>query len=388
MFLLRKLLVAQIKIQSSESSLGLSFKFISELLGFFKKCVLPFAFCFGVLFFYETVAFADSLSFSRNARTFEAQQSTLLIKSLAFSCLTLNSISDGIPCNPAMTPKATKGSLKATGLISNGYSNLARTRRLLSGEVDPALINELFSDQPVLQAESNVDVMFTSKYLNAKLSPLSYKFFSVVRNQANPDVDLFAVEEQDLTLQTGYSIDQLDLGVEFKKTDWKFIRQRVKLLALTTQQGSDSIKPKNQSAYFIQPAANYNFDFSWSPKMAAKIVNLGQLDKTYDEFPHPVEVQLGVGISPPVTYGKLELMLDYKSLNYEEKDFEKLHLGVLYKYGAMDIGLGLDNNGASAGVFYGLEQINSGILFSTTKLPWKDNDYYSQTVYVQIGWQL
>lgn len=330
----------------------------------------------------------DSLSFSRNARTFETQHGSLIVKSLAFACLGLNDVADGLPCNPAMTSKATKGNLKAEGLISNGYNNLAKAKKLLSGDVDQAVVNDLFSDQRVIQVESFADVMFTSKFMNSRFTPFSYKFFSVVRNDANPDVELFAVDEQDLTIQSGFSFGDFDIGVELKKTDFKFIRQRFKLLALSTQQGVDAIKPKKQSALFIQPAATYNLPFDWSPRVVLQIVNMGVVDEKYDEFRHPVEAQFGLGISPPVPYGKLDLLLDYKSLNYEEKADEKIHLGALYKYGVMNLGFGLDANGASLGVYYGLEQINAGILFSTTQLPWREEDYYAQTVYLQVGWQL
>lgn len=329
-----------------------------------------------------------SLAFSRNARTFETQHASLLVKSLAFACLGLQEVADSLPCNPAMTSKATKGSLKAAGLISNGYSNLAKTRRLLSGNIDQPLIDDLFSDQRVLQVESSANVMFTSQYINSRYTPVSYKFFSVIRNDANPDVELFAVEEEDLAIQTGFSYGDFDFGIELKKTDWKFIRQRFKLLSLGTQQGRDAIKPKKQTGYFIQPAINYNIPLSWSPRIAIQVVNVGTVDEKYEEFKHPTEMQFGFGITPPVPYGKLDILLDYKSLNYEEKAADKIHLGALYKYGAMNLGFGLDSNGGSIGVFYGLEQINAGILFSTTQLPWREDDYFAQTVYVQVGWQL
>ncbi len=54
----------------------------------------------------------------------------------------------------------------------------------------------------------------------------------------------------------------------------------------------------------------------------------------------------------------------------------------------MNLSFGLDNNGVSLGIFYGLEQVHSGILFSTTQLPWKEDDYFAQTVYLQAGWKL
>lgn len=331
---------------------------------------------------------ASELAFSRNARTFESQHETLLVKALAYSCLAAEDIPDGILCNPAMTSKTTQGKLKAEGLISNGYSNLSKTKRLLSGEVDQGLIDDLFTNQPVLQAESFLDVMFTSKYINARYSPLDYKFFSVIRNDANPDVELFAVEQEDLTAQTGYSYEEFDFGLEVKTTQWKFIRQRFKLLSLATQQGMDAIKPKKQRTTFFQPGVNYNINWFLPIRLSAKIVNIGFIDEEYDEFKHPTESQFGLGFSIPVKYGKLDLLFDYKSLNYEESEGGKLHSGLLYKYGAMNLGFGLDSDGISAGVFYGLEQINSGIMFSTTKIPWRNDDFYSETVYVQVGWQL
>jgi hypothetical protein len=63
-------------------------------------------------------------------------------------------------------------------------------------------------------------------------------------------------------------------------------------------------------------------------------------------------------------------------------------MGLLFSYGAMNLGFGLDNRGSSFGVFYVLEKINAGILYSTSQVPWNQTDYYAQTVYLQAGWQL
>lgn len=344
---------------------------------------------FLLFFFVSCFARASDLAFSENARTFESQHATLLVKSLAFACLGLFEVADGVPCNPAMTSKATKGSLKAQGLLSNGYSTLSTTRQLLNGTPDQNLVNDLFNDQRVLQAESQIDISFTSKYINSSYSPFTTRYFSVVRNDADPDVDLFAVQEQIFLLQSGVSLGDFDFGVEFRQSTWKFIKQRFELLSLATPEGMAALQPQTQTAYFVQPAMNYNIPNFWDARVSAYLVNLGYVNQHYDNFNHPVELQMGFAISPPVWYGKLDLLVDYKSLSYEETDAgEKIHFGALYRYGAMNLAFGLDNNGVSTGIFYGLEQINAGILFSTTKLPWKEDDYYAQTVYVQVGWQL
>jgi len=334
------------------------------------------------------MSYADTLSFSMNARTFETQHQSLLVKSLAYSCLSLEYIPDSLPCNPAMTSRNRKAGLKGEGLISNGYSNIDKTRRLLSSNIDQQLINDLFTNEPVVQLETSIDVMFTSQFLNSKYSPFTHKYFAVLRNKANPDVEMYAIDEQSLILQTGYSFGDIDIGLAVKKNDWKFIKQRFKILDLSTPSGQSLLKPKTQSAIFIEPAINYRFKSLWSPRLSAQVVNSGYLSEQYDEFEHPVELQFGFGLSPEIAIGRLDLLVDYKSLNSNESDQKKIHIGGLYNYGAMTLATGVDDYGMSLGVFYGLEQINAGILFSTTKLPWRQDDYYSQTVYLQLGWQL
>ena len=94
---------------------------------------------------------ADNLSFTRNARTFETQQASLVAKSMAFACLAMPVLPDGLPCNPAFTPLRETPKFGIEGLISNGYSTLEKMRQLLAGTVNQDLINSLFSGQNVLQ---------------------------------------------------------------------------------------------------------------------------------------------------------------------------------------------------------------------------------------------
>ena len=139
------------------------------------------------------------LAFSRNARTFETQHSTLVMKGLAHSCLTIAVIPDGLPCNPAMTPLNQKPNLGVEALLSNGYSSLENVKKLLDSKVTQELADTLFGKGKVNQIETNVDINFQSKYLNAQYTPvtikgfLSYRFvrkttwLSVPRNPPNGD---------------------------------------------------------------------------------------------------------------------------------------------------------------------------------------------------------
>lgn len=331
----------------------------------------------------------SDLAYSRNARSFETLQSSLLVKGMAHACLSMTLIPDSLPCQPAYTPFTKKSMLGMEVLLSNGYANLTNVQKLLDGRVSQDLVDTLFSNGQILQIEANADILFRSRYLNGRFTPATVKGFSVVRNEANPDVEIFAVEEKGFTFQSGAEIfENLYAGAQVRILSRKFIRQRFKLVELGTPAGKDLLKPKEQSATYFEPGLSYIFPVPWRPRFSLLVANLGSVSQEFQEFSVPVDPQLGFGISPPVYWGDLDLSLEYRSLSYEESDLEKLHLGSLYRFGSMSLTSGIDANGLSAGVFYALDQINSGIIFSTTRFVKADTEFFTQTVYVQLGWQI
>jgi hypothetical protein len=341
------------------------------------------------LFALKAHADPSSLSFSRNARTFETQHSTLVTKGLANSCLTVPIIPDGLPCNPAMTPLNPKASLGAEIQLSNGYSGLDNVRKLLDGKITQELVDTLFSEGKIIQIEANADVSFHSKYLNGLYTPISVKGFSIVRNEANPDVDLYAIEEKGFTFQSGYeALPDFYIGAQIRAFDRKFIKQRFKLAVLGTDAGKDLLKPKEQTVTFIEPGLTYFFGKEWKPRVSLFVANTGFISEKFDELDEPVETQFGFGISPPVTWGEFDLSLEYRSMTYEETAVKKIRFGALYHFGSMYLSGGIDSNGISGGVFYSLDKINAGIVYSTTQLINQQENFYTQTVYVQLGWQI
>lgn len=338
---------------------------------------------------FTQAANSQSLAFSRNARTFELQHTTLMMKGLANSCLTIIDMPDGLPCAASMTPLNTKSSLGAEFQLSNGYSSLQYVQKLLSNNRDQELFDSLFTQGKVVQVEVNADLNFRSKYLSGQYSPVSVKGFSAVRNEADPDVDFFAIEESGFTFQSGYEVfNNLFAGVQVRALQRKFVKQRFKLVSLGTQAGQDLLKPKEQTVTYIDPSLSYFFNMAWKPRLTFMVVNSGSVSEKFDELKEPVDTQLGIGISPPIYWGDMDLTLEYRSMTYEEDDVKKLRVGALYHFGSMYLTGGVDSNGVSGGVFYSLDKINSGIVYSTTQGVQQEESFYTQTVYVQLGWQL
>jgi hypothetical protein len=332
---------------------------------------------------------ASGLAFSRNARTFETQDSSLVTKGLAHACLALIDIPDSLPCNPAAVPFAPKSSLGLELLLSNGYAAIEQINSLFGGGMSQQQIDNMFAQGKVTQIEASADIIFKSKYLNGKFTPKTMKGFSVVRNEANPDVELYAVEEQGFTFQSGMKFTEgFYGGLQARFLGRKFVRQNFKLLVLGTPAGQDLLKPKEQTVAYLEPGLTYIFKHPWKPRVSALVANVGNVSQNYDEFPVPVEAQFGFAVSPPLHWGELDFTLDYRSMNYEEETMlERLRVGALYHFGSMYLNGGLDANGVSGGVYYSVEKFNAGILYSTTKF-FIEDEYYTQTVYVQLGWQI
>ncbi len=331
----------------------------------------------------------NELYLSQNARTFDMQQSSLMIKGMAHACLTSAHIRDSLPCNPSLLPLTAKPRLGVQGSLSNGYATLDKMRKLINGELSDATITELFAKERVLQIEGNGEIDFISPFFAARYTPINIKYFSVIRNEANPDVELSAVEEKNFEIQAAYPLlKNLYLGIAAKSTDRRFVIQRFQLVDLGTDVGKSAIKPKKQQSYLFTPAATLMLPGQWKPRVALQIANIGSHSGNTSALAEPIDIQGGMGITLPFGWTEVDVSLDYRSLTYSENWEEKFHLGSMLRFGAMSLVGGVDFYGLSGGVFYGLEQINAGILFSTTQAPWNSNDYYANTVYLQIGWQI
>ncbi len=328
-------------------------------------------------------------TFSRNPRTFETVHAGLVTKGVAYACLNLYQIPDGLVCNPALSNTVSKSSLGTQVLISNGASAFSNIAEIVDGKVDQGTIDTIFSDGKIIQAETNVDIFFKSKIISGRYTPYSLRALSVVRNEANPDVELSAVEEKGFTFQSSYEFFQnFYAGLQVRILNRKFVIQQFKLISLATQDGEGLIAPKTQDVTYVEPGFHYVLSLPWKPRFSAFVANTGSYSKKYDEIKTPEELQVGIAISPPVFWSELDIMLDYKSLSYQESDFEKLRLGSVLRFGSMNVFGGIDTNGVSGGVFFALEKINSGVFYSTTKLTNGNEKYFTQTVYVEFGWQI
>lgn len=364
------------------SKINFSFLFLffpATVSWFFSDCV------------YAVSSTSSKLSFTQNARTLETGYSNLIEKSLANACLSIVDSPDSLPCNPATIPLINKPDFGAEALVSNGFEALKNTQLLLSGNLNQEVADTLFKKNSEIQIEGNGDVHFRSPYLAGRYVPLTVKGFTIVRNEANPEVEIQAMQESGFTFQTGTKLfGNLYGGIQTRFLSRKYINQQFKLVDLATQDGANLLTPQQQNITYIEPGLYLPFEsYLWSPRISFFVANLGFVTPYDPTLNQPPEAQLSFAVTPPMRWGRLDLDLDIKRLSiYDTQPTDMLHFGALYHFGSLYLSGGLDHFGASSGIFYTLEKINAGILYSTTKTTTTEESFYTQTVYVQIGWQI
>lgn len=332
-------------------------------------------------------AIASSLAFSRNARTYNTIQSSLVEKGLAHACLAVPSLPDDLPCAPSLTPFNHKPLLTAQAMASNGYKTLDQVRKITQNDGSEELINSMFSGSPVVQIEANTQLTLVSHFLNAQYTPITAKGFAVLRNEADPDAELSATYGSGFSFQSGAEVMKgFYVGLQTRFISRHYVIQRFKLTDLGTTQGKDLLKPKIRNATYIEPAVTWAPAVPWRPVMTVMVANLGLQSPITEGLPDPVEPQVGAALSPPVPFGTLTLAIDYRSLGYDESAMGKFHFGALYRFGAMYLTGGLDSDGLSGGIYYSIEHLNAGILYTTTATTQTGD--YTNTAYAELGWQI
>jgi len=305
---------------------------------------------------------------------------------MAFSCLAMADVADDIPCQPALLRHEKKSKFMANGLISNGYQSLSKARRLLANDLDSDFMNSLFSEDKIIEVETNPSLMFTSPYLSGKYLLYGLQFSSTQRNQANPEIQMFATDSKLFILQSAYSLNSyIDIGLQLRSQTDNIVKKTFRLVDLGTDNGKNLLKPQTYSRVFAEPGFAVTLNNWRFSVLGAGLIVSGD---TKGDFEDTAEAQAGVGYSTTVGDGLLDLYVDYKSLTYLEKPEEKFHSGLRYRYGALSLLGGLDYFGVSGGVLFSIEKLYSGIIYSTSQVPWRPSEEYAQTTYIELGWQL
>lgn len=359
--------------------------------------------------FVASGSLAQNVSTIRNPRTFNLNFAGLSYKALGFSCLTMTDVADDLLCQPAFLPLEKKSRFSANGYISNGYDSLAKGRRILANDLDSDFIASLFRENRVIEVELSPSMLFSSQVFAGKYMLYGFQYYSTQRNQADPILNVFAADSKAWQFQWGKEYGNwFYYGVQLRTSEDTVIKKAFRLVDTGTDAGKNLLKPRKGRRVYLEPgigfighsgssASEKGSDSAmgmqgsqWKISLfgANLMVNEYIEDNAENFYEDKPELQVGASYSTEMFYGLWDLMLDYKSLESDENADHKFHLGSRYRYGVLNVLGGLDYYGASLGILFYLEKIYSGIMYSTSQVPWRSHDDFVQTVYIQLGWQL
>lgn len=326
---------------------------------------------------------------ARTARTSETTHSTLIMKGLGHACLTLPVLPDGLPCNPAMTAARADKKFRIQGLISDGYQQVKNLERIVDGEVSQETVDNFFTEEKHAQLEASWDLMYLSPDYNIQFTPRALRGFSDVRNEANPDINVYVTDERSLRLQSAFQYDQdLHIGIQIRAVHRKSIKENFRLFQLATESGQNLLDPYEQGILFLEPGAAWLMEGAWKPKLSMMVRDWGYSSTRSHSVPIKPNFSAGFGLTPPSDEGEMNLGVEYGTGGEGLSSFEGLRLSALYRVNELYYSAGIDPEGSSVGAHYEGHHVNGGLVFATTRTLNSNRDLNHQTLYFQLGLQL
>ncbi|HEX4924140.1 MAG TPA: hypothetical protein VFV50_08640, partial [Bdellovibrionales bacterium] len=198
-------------------------------------------------------------------------------------------------------------------------------------------------------------------------TPYHLSYVSVVRNQAYPVVALRAAQERSLRVQAGGPVTPwLQAGLQTRLVDRKFVQNEFSMFEAIAD-GESVLAPKEQKLVYLEPGLTILGAGTWEPKLSAMISNMGFTDRTFEETKQSPVLDTGVGVAPPIGFGKLELGLNYRASDMRPDLWDRFGLGADYRLGLIEATMGWGREYLNFGLMSSFWSAHVAVLFSSMK---------------------
>lgn len=307
---------------------------------------------------------------------------------LGYTCFAFDVGADVLPCNPAFMAKERKRVFKSNVFFGNNVSYAQEVVDLVKGNADQGTVKKLFEERESSELEANVEAGFLAETFAISYSPARINYYTLFRNQALPEVTVFASQEEATKLQLASYIEKnMYLGLQMRYVHRKFIASNFFLTDALAENGKDLFRSQEQNILYFEPSFLYSRnDIAYLPEVSLSLVNLGLYDEKFEEYPSSPQVHLSGSIQPVVAYGNLGLGGDIFWDQSVKSALEPLTLGAFYRFGVLKLfgSLAEHNNGVGFQVIY--ENFNLGLTYSYRQIKDALGEQFSyRRVYMQLG---
>lgn len=326
-----------------------------------------------LLLFFHAPLFAavTEYAFSDIPSRFHSNQLTAGSRGLGELCYSRLQMPDGTVCSPSLLNYTEENSLLLQFYLGNGYGALSTADNFVNKTLTKDFLEQLFRSNNSTSVDANAGLAFTAKYFSAYFQPYRVQYASEVHNPNFPVIAVHAAKERSLGVKGGVPLSWLDphlekfsVGLGIDVFERKFLHGSFSLFQALTEDANQFLPIKEQSGVHIVPALSYKEDDSlWNLLGTVSVSNLGPTWGEDAAYPNKQDVNLGVGISPNVGFGKWSLGVDLVNLITGIGFIDRFRVGTSYQLGAMEVMTGWNRDYVAVGLQYRISIVQAGIVY-------------------------
>ena len=197
------------------------------------------------------------------------------------------------------------------------------------------------------------------------------QYVSEVHNPNLPVIAVHALVEKSLSFEAGVplslifsGLEDFTLGARLSFLERDYVHGAFSLFDAIGSEPRSLLPTRAQQGVLIYPSVGWV-----SPKMPWKLrVSLGvnTIGNVWPEdalYPIQVDLGTGVGIEPPVGWGRWRVGLDLVQLIHGEDLLSRIRFGTSYQFGITEVMAGFNQNALTVGLQFGLHFITAGIVY-------------------------
>jgi hypothetical protein len=282
---------------------------------------------------------------------------------------------DGTVCNPAYLPEYRESLILARAFVGNGYAALSSADQLVNKPITREYLQTLFAKKNSTAVEANIGLSFTTKYFQAAFSPYRMQYASEIHNPNNPVVSVHAAIERAFVFSTGSSLIGMEpklrdfaVGMKVRYVERKFVHGSFSFIDVGTREPRDYLPSQKQTAILANPVLAWVPGGNpWHLRTSIGAKNLGFSSAEYNEYPNAPDLEAGVGIEPPLGFGRFRLGLDFADLLGAPSFEDRLRFGVSYQFGVLELMAGANSASLTTGISFLLSFLQAGVSYEVAR---------------------
>lgn len=314
--------------------------------------------------------------------------SSFMTQAMGQTCYAFDLPSDTLPCNPAFMARERERQFKANLFFGNNIRYAKEASDLLQGSANDETVRNLFRQRESSELETAADIAFLTETMGFAIQPVRLNYYTLFRNQALPEVTLFASREESLRAQFASYMDRdLYWGVQIRYLHRKYIAQDFFLTDALAQDGSKLFEPEEQNVLFLEPSLLYANDEHWlRPQLSASLTNWGFADRKSTAYKSSPQFHVSGAVVPDFGPGKWGFGFDAFWDNQVDTALEPLSLGTYYEIGILRVFGSVAQKSSGLGFGASVGDFNLGLAYSdkTVENTFGDKATYRR-VYMLLG---